>query len=71
MNLTFEEALVAATINGAWSLDVADNVGSLEPGKLADLVVVAGDAVGLIRAGTPSIAAVVKKGQVVAGALGG
>ena len=24
MGLTFEEALVAATINGAWSLDVAD-----------------------------------------------
>ena len=34
MGLTFEEALVAATINGAWSLDRADVVGSLEPGKL-------------------------------------
>jgi len=70
MNLTFEEALVAATINGAWSLDVTDDVGSLEPGKLADLVVVAGDPMNLIRTGAPAIAAVVKKGRVVAGRLG-
>ena len=38
MGLTFEEALTAATINAAWSLDRADEVGSLEPGKLADAV---------------------------------
>ena len=42
MDMTFEEALVAATINGAWSLDRAEAVGSLEPGKLADAVVVDG-----------------------------
>ena len=44
MDMTFEEALVGATINGAWSLDRADRVGSLEPGKLADAVIVDGDA---------------------------
>ncbi|MFL6279723.1 MAG: imidazolonepropionase, partial [Vicinamibacterales bacterium] len=33
MHMTFEEALVGATINAAWSLDRADRVGSLEPGK--------------------------------------
>ena len=67
MNLTFEEALVAATINGAWSLDIADRAGSLEPGKLADAVVVHGDAINLIRMGARPIAAVVKRGRVVRG----
>ena len=41
MGLTFEEALAAATINGAYSLDRARLVGSLEPGKLMDAVLVA------------------------------
>jgi imidazolonepropionase len=67
MNLTFEEALTAATINGAWSLDVAGDAGSLEPGKLADAVIVRGDAINLIRAGAASIAAVVQRGRVVHG----
>lgn len=68
MHMTFEEALVAATINGAWSLDVAATAGSLENGKLADAVIVRGAAINLIRMGAPSIAAVIKKGRVVAGA---
>ena len=37
--LTSEEALVAATLNAAAALGRADRVGSLEPGKQADLVV--------------------------------
>lgn len=69
MGMTFEEALVGATINGAWSLDVADTVGSLEPGKLADVVVVRGDAINLIRVGVPAVAAVLKRGTLVAGTL--
>ena len=69
MHLTFEEALVGATINGAWSLDVADRVGSLEPGKLADAVFVRGDAIDLIRIGAGSIAGVLKRGQMVSGAM--
>jgi len=69
MNLTFEEALAGATINGAWSLGRADTVGSLEPGKLADAVVVNGDAINLIRVGADSIAAVIKSGSVVSGRL--
>jgi imidazolonepropionase len=64
MGMTFEEALAAATINSAWSLDRAGDVGSLEPGKLADAVFVRGDAVNLIRVGAQSIAAVMKRGQV-------
>jgi imidazolonepropionase len=70
MGLTFEEALVGATINGAWSLDRADAAGSLEPGKPMDAVFVAGDAIDLIRVGAASIAAVVKRGRVVSGDLG-
>lgn len=67
MDLTFEEALVAATINGAWSLDVASDTGSLETGKLADAVIVRGEAINLIRVGASSVAAVVKRGRIVCG----
>ena len=67
MEMTFEEALVAATINAAWSLDLADRVGSLEPGKLADMVLVHGEAIDLIRVGAPAIAGVIKRGRLVAG----
>jgi imidazolonepropionase len=67
MTMTFGEALVAATINGAWSLDRADAVGSLEPGKLADAVVVDGEAINLLRVGTSSIRGVVKRGDLVRG----
>ena len=64
MGLTFEEALCAATINGAASVDRAASVGSLERGKLMDAVLVAGDAIDLIRVGAASIAAVVKRGKI-------
>jgi imidazolonepropionase len=67
MNMTFEEALVGATINAAWTLDKAHEVGSLEPGKIADAVIVRGDAIDLIRVGAGSIAAVVKRGRIVVG----
>jgi imidazolonepropionase len=67
MNMTFEEALAGATINGAWSLDRAGEVGSLEAGKLADAVFVRGDAIDLIRVGAASIAGVLKRGTLVAG----
>lgn len=69
MDLTFEEALAAATINGAWSLDRADTVGSLEPGKWMDAVLVEGDAINLIRIGAASIAGVMKRGRMVSGLL--
>src|SRR5581483_4170323 len=64
MGLTFEEALVAATINAAYSLDRHDRAGSLEPGKQMDAVVVDGPAIDLIRVGADTIRAVVKKGRV-------
>jgi len=66
MGLTFEEALVGATINAAYSLDRHDRVGSLEVGKQMDAVVVDGPAIDLVRVGAPTIRTVVKKGHVVA-----
>jgi imidazolonepropionase len=38
MKLTVEEALTAATLNGAYSLRLADETGSIEVGKRADFV---------------------------------
>jgi imidazolonepropionase len=65
MGMTLGEALVAATLNAAWSLDRAETVGSLETGKLMDAVVVDGDLTNLVRMGAPSIRTVVKRGDVV------
>jgi imidazolonepropionase len=39
MGLLPAEALTAATINAAWSLDLGNHVGSLEAGKQADFVI--------------------------------
>jgi imidazolonepropionase len=66
MGMTLEEALVAATLNAAFAIGRDADVGSLEPGKLMDAVVVDGDPVDLIRVGAPAIATVIKRGRVVA-----
>jgi imidazolonepropionase len=62
MGLTFEEALVASTINAAASIDRHDHVGSLEPGKQFDAVLIDGPAVNLLRANASPIVSVFKKG---------
>lgn len=66
MGLSLEEALVATTINPACSLNLEDEVGSLEPGKRADLVLLRSRRLlDLVRVGVPAIAAVVKDGRVL------
>ena len=66
LGLAFEEALVAATLNAAWSLDVHRERGSVEVGKRADLVVLRSPRLlDLVRVGVPAIRAVVKDGRVV------
>lgn len=69
MNLTFEEALAGATLNAAAALDLEDEVGSLEAGKLADAVIVRGDATSLLRVNAAPVMAVVKRGRLVSGAF--
>lgn len=65
MHLTLEEALVAATLNAAASLDRADSIGSLEAGKQFDAVIVSGMLTDLIRVGGPVVRQVIKRGRVV------
>ena len=70
MNLTLEEALIGATLNAAASIDRADRIGSLEPGKQFDAVMVSGMLTDLIRVGGPVISKVIKGGRVVFAQLG-
>jgi imidazolonepropionase len=66
MGLSLEEALAAATLNAACSLDLPSEVGSLEVGKRADLVLLRSRRLlDLLRVGVPAIRAVVKDGRVV------
>ena len=40
MRMTVEESITAATLNGAHSLRMAGEIGSIEPGKRADFVLI-------------------------------
>ena len=64
--MTLEEALVGGTINAAASLDRADRVGSLEPGKQMDAVIFDGTLSDLVRVGVPVVRSVIKRGHLVA-----
>lgn len=61
------EAIVAATRNGALALGQGDKMGTVEPGKLADLLVVRGDPLADLRSLTQrdNIGAVFLGGQLV------
>ncbi len=64
MGLALEEALAAITINAAWSVGLEAEVGSLEPGKSADLVILRGPRLlDLARVGVPAVRKVVKAGR--------
>lgn len=66
MGLSLEEALAGVTLNAACSLGAQDDVGSLEVGKRADLVVLRGARLlDLVRVGVPAVKTVVKEGRVV------
>ncbi len=67
VNLTPEEIVNALTINGAAALDRAHLVGSLDPGKQGDVVILEAPSYRFIpyRIGVNTVAAVVKKGMVV------
>ena len=61
--LTNEEALTAATRHGAEIIGIAEDTGTIAPGKLADLVVLESDPLEDIR-NTEDLALVVKGGEV-------
>ncbi len=67
LGLSVEEALTAATLNSACSLGLGDEIGSIEPGKRADLVLLdVPNALHLAyHYGINPVSAVVKNGQVV------
>jgi imidazolonepropionase len=65
MGLSLEEALVASTLNAAYALDRHDRVGSLEPGRQMDAVIVTGAATELLRVGAPAVRTVIKRGRIV------
>ncbi|HEX2642185.1 MAG TPA: imidazolonepropionase [Thermoanaerobaculia bacterium] len=67
LGLSIEESLTAATLNSACCLGLGSEIGSIEPGKRADLVLL--DAPNLLHLayhyGVNPVAAVVKGGRVV------
>ncbi len=66
-----QAALVAATAGSAAALGIDSEVGVVEPGKLADLVLVAGDPIGdpTLLGDRDAIRLVLRNGDPVAGAL--
>jgi imidazolonepropionase-like amidohydrolase len=62
--MTPSQALISATASGADLLGLADKIGTLEPGKLADLVAVPGDPLQDIRQ-TEKVSFVMQGGKVI------
>jgi imidazolonepropionase len=66
MGLSLEEALTAVTVNAAFSLGRHEELGSVEVGKRADLVILRGPRLlDLVRVGVGAVRTVVKDGRVV------
>ena len=67
MGLSCAEALTAVTINAAYSLSIGDLIGSLEPGKIADFVLLDCEDYREIAyyVGTESVSSVYAKGKLV------
>lgn len=65
MDMSVEEALVASTLNAAYAIDRQNKVGSLEPGKQADFLVLDGETPTTIayHAGSTSVVEVHKLGE--------
>ena len=72
LGLSPAEALAAATINAAHAIGLADEVGSLEPGKRADLLVLDAPSYRYLpyRFGTNLVRTVIKNGRLLVEAAG-
>ena len=68
MNMQVNEALSAATLNAAYALNQANQVGSLDRGKLADFLILDGESPAILayHAGVSPVMEVYKKGERVA-----
>ena len=68
MNLSVNEALVAGTLNAAYSIQMAQSVGSLDVGKSADVLLLDGESPAVLayHAGVSSVLEVYKRGELVA-----
>ncbi|MDX1523191.1 MAG: amidohydrolase family protein, partial [Anaerolineae bacterium] len=69
MGMTPMEMIEAATVNAAHAIGLGDTVGTLEPGKQADIIVVAGDLFDDFDA-IRDVLYVVKGGELVVGPEG-
>ena len=69
MGLTQAQALAAATLNAAHAIGRGSEIGSLEPGKQADILVLTEDDYRMLgyRFGVNLVETVIKRGRVVAG----
>jgi len=67
MNLSVSEALVAATLNAAYAIGMAKQVGSLDVGKSADFVLLDGEGPAILayHAGVSPVVKVYKRGELV------
>lgn len=67
MHMSVEEVVTALTINGAAAIHREDRIGSLEPGKQADLVILEYPSIQFLpyHAGMNIVETVVKKGNIV------
>ena len=67
MEIGIEEAVTAMTINGAAALDRADTIGSIDPGKQADLIVLEFPSYSFIpyHIGVSTVEKVIKRGAIV------
>ncbi|HEY7302347.1 MAG TPA: amidohydrolase family protein [Xanthobacteraceae bacterium] len=62
LSISARQVLEMATINGAWDLGIADRVGSLTPGKRADLILVRANDLNMAPLGDP-VTAIVRSAQ--------
>ena len=67
MNISIEEAITALTLNGAAALDRADIIGSLDQGKLGDVIILEYPSYKFIpyHVGVSCVEKVIKKGKLV------
>jgi len=67
MNLSIEEAITALTINGAAAIDRADSIGSIDVGKLGDVIILKYPSYQYIpyHIGVSTVEKVIKNGELV------